>query len=73
MDAPVLLRSVARARWDHVQKVKVFMTASKLALDDLTEYGGQDLRDTSRRKKARAVEMCWELMARLGVKHLDLE
>ena len=52
-----------------------FMRRNRLALDDLIEIGGEDFRSTSpkRIEKARCVEKCWSLMARLSVKFADLE
>jgi hypothetical protein len=46
-----------------------------LALDDLIHIGGEDLESSNpkRVEKARHVEKCWALMARLSVKFTDLE
>ena len=46
-----------------------------LTLDDLIQLGGEDLKSSNpkRVEKARRVEKCWELMARLSVKFADLE
>jgi hypothetical protein len=51
------------------------MRRNRLALDDLIEIGGEDFRSASpkRIEKARRVEKCWSLMARLSVKFADLE
>lgn len=51
------------------------MRKRKLALADLTDVGGEDLKSTSAKKveKARRVEKCWALMARLLVCFTDLE
>jgi hypothetical protein len=63
---------------EHAQNVeRVFGHICRLRLspDDLTGYDGEDLRsrDPARSGKARCVEKTWALMARLGVKHIDLE
>jgi hypothetical protein len=46
-----------------------------LDLDDLIQTGGEDFRSPSpkRIEKARRVEKCWSLMARLSVNFADLE
>jgi hypothetical protein len=46
-----------------------------LALDDLVQIGGEDLKSSNpkRVEKARRVEKCWSLMARLSVRFADLE
>jgi hypothetical protein len=51
------------------------MRKHRLSLADLIDIGGEDLRsaDPKRRRKALHVEKCWALMARLQVKHIDLE
>ena len=65
-----------------VSEILDFMRYRHLVLADLTEYGGEDLPNPklpgrvcnpARVKNARAVERCWELMARLSVKFADLE
>ena len=58
-----------------VVEILDFMRRNRLALDDLIEIGGEDFRSTSpkRIEKARCVEKCWSLMARLSVKFADLE
>ena len=50
-----------------------FMRKHGLALDDLTAYGGEDLKNPKHAEKARRVDKCWALMARLSVKYADLE
>jgi hypothetical protein len=52
-----------------------FMRKRGLTLNDLIQIGGEDFRSPSpmRREKARRVEKCWSLMARLSVKFADLE
>jgi hypothetical protein len=46
-----------------------------VTLNDLTQIGGEDLKSSNpkRVEKARHVEKCWSLMARLSVKFADLE
>jgi hypothetical protein len=70
------MRSLSQERihGEHVEQVHEFMRQRELSLDDLVEIGGEDLRapDPGLAGKARCVEKCWEMMARLGVKHLDL-
>ena len=58
-----------------VVEILDFMRKHGLALDDLIQIGGEDFRSSSltRREKARRVEKCWSLMARLSVKFADLE
>jgi hypothetical protein len=58
----------------HVAQVREYMRTRKLSIEDLIEIGGQDLRSphSAQCEKARRVENCWALMARLGVKHPDL-
>jgi len=52
-----------------------FMRRNRLVLDDLIQVGGEDFGSASpkRIEKARRVEKCWGLMARLSVKFADLE
>ena len=52
-----------------------FMRKHGLALDDLTAYGGEDLKspDKGRAGKARHVGKTWALMAHLGMKYADLD
>jgi hypothetical protein len=58
----------------HVEDVRDFVRRMKLDCGDLIGIGGDDLASANpaRAGKARAVERCWALMARLGVKHIDL-
>lgn len=57
-----------------IAQIREYMRQKKLTPDDLIEIGGEDLRsvDPARAGKARCVEKCWALMARSGVKHIDL-
>jgi hypothetical protein len=52
-----------------------FTAKTGLGLADLIEVGGEDLESSNPRKveKAKRVEKCWSLMAKLGVKYADLE
>src|SRR5262249_36760069 len=63
-----------RERQGRVEQVFEYMRARKLSLDDLIEIGGEDLRSPKPAivSRARAVERCWELLARLGLKYADL-
>jgi hypothetical protein len=56
-----------------VTQVLEFMRKHRLSAADLVEIGGEDLRSPRTRAKARDVELCWELIARLGLKYADLE
>jgi hypothetical protein len=58
-----------------VAEVFGYMRKHKLTLDDLINIGGEDFRSSSvkRVERARRVESCWSLMARLGIKFADLE
>jgi len=51
------------------------MARRGLALDDLIQISGDDLKSSNpkRAEKARRVSKCWELMARLSVCFADLE
>jgi hypothetical protein len=64
-----------REHAQNVEQVLEHMRRLRLSPDDLVNYGGEDLRsrDPVRSGKARCVEKAWALMARLGVKHIDLE
>ena len=56
-------------------QVRGFMRKHKLTLDDLIEIGGEDLQSPDYRKaeRARHVERCWQMMARLSICFDDLE
>ena len=58
-----------------VVEILDFMRKHGLTLSDLIEIGGEDLKASNpkRKEKARRVEKCWSLMARLSVKFADLE
>jgi hypothetical protein len=57
-----------------VVEILDFMRTRGLNLDDLIQIGGEDFRSTPTRiEKARRVEKCWSLMARLSVKFAGLE
>jgi hypothetical protein len=56
-----------------VQQVLDLLDRYDLTPQDLIKIGGEDLRPGSKlRSRARRVEKCWEMMARLGVKHTDI-
>jgi hypothetical protein len=56
-------------------QVRVFMRRHKLALADLINIGGEDLKSPDYRKaeRARHVSQTWQMMARLSVCFTDLE
>jgi hypothetical protein len=58
-----------------VVEILDYMRKNRLALDDLIQIGGEDFSSASQKRieKARRVEKCWSLMARLSVKFADLE
>jgi hypothetical protein len=59
----------------HVAEVAAWMRRWGLSVNDLIEIGGEDLRagNPIRVEKARRVERCWSLMAKLGVDFRDFE
>jgi hypothetical protein len=71
-----MISAVDRARQAQaVVEILDFMRRNRLALDDLIQVGGEDFSSASQKRieKARRVEKCWSLMARLSVKFADLE
>jgi hypothetical protein len=58
-----------------VNNILDFMRKRGLTLNDLIQISGEDFRSPSptRKEKARRVEKCWSLMARLSVRFTDLE
>jgi hypothetical protein len=58
-----------------VVEILDFMRKRGLALNDLIQISAEDFKSSSptRKEKARRVEKCWSLMARLSVKFADLE
>jgi hypothetical protein len=64
-----------RARAAAAEQVFALLHRYRLTVEELTEIGGADLKspDPARAGKARCVEKAWALMARLGVKHVDIE
>ena len=71
-----MISAADRAR--HAQAVAeifTFMRKRRLALEDLIEYGGAELKSSNpkTRETARHVEKCWALMARLSVNYAHLE
>lgn len=69
-----LARSKPPSR-EALEQIAAFMSKHKLGEDDLVNYGGAELKSPNQRiqRRARSVEKCWELMARLGVKAVDLD
>jgi hypothetical protein len=55
-------------------EVRSFMHRRKITTADLIEVGGEDLSSPnfSKVERARHVEQCWQMMARLAVSFLDL-
>jgi hypothetical protein len=64
-----------RARVIAAAQVAEFMHKKNLTLDDLINFGGAELKSSNQTVagKARCVESCWALMARLGVQYADFE
>jgi hypothetical protein len=62
-----------RARAEAVAQVFDYLHRSRIVLDDL-EIGGANLKSSNiiLRERARRVEKCWSLMARLGVAFAEL-
>jgi hypothetical protein len=58
-----------------VVEILDFMRKHGLTLSDLIEIGGEDLKASNpkRKEKARRVEKCWSLMARLSLCYAHLE
>jgi hypothetical protein len=58
-----------------VVEVQAFMHRHGLELTDLSSIGGAELKSPNQkpREKARRVEKCWALKARLSVRHAHLE
>src|SRR5262249_50904787 len=73
--AGVAMSAADRALAIATAQVAEYMRKKKLALDDLVNVGGDDLKspDPKRAEKARRVSACWELMARLGTKFVHIE
>ena len=71
----VAVSAEERARAIAANQVGEFMRKKKLSLDDLINVGGAELKSSDPRLKERALRVlrCWELMARLGVKYVDIE
>jgi hypothetical protein len=64
-----------RAIAPNIETVLTFMAKHGLTLDDLVNVGGEDLESLipARRRKARRVSDCWELMAGQKVNFAKLE
>ena len=78
----MLSTSQQRERAEAVARVLEYIHRHRLTLADLLEYGGEDLPnpklpekicDPARVKKARGVEHCWALIAKLGLRYAALE
>jgi hypothetical protein len=65
----------ARTQAALVAELVGYMKRQKVSAQDLTEIGGEDLNSPNPAcaSKARSVAKCWELLARLGLEHSDLE
>jgi hypothetical protein len=70
-----MIGAVSRKPQQAVVEILDFMRKHGLTLSDLIEIGGEDLKSSNpkRKEKARRVEKCLSLMARLSVKFADLE
>ena len=68
------MTSAMKERALAVAQVSHFMERTGLVLADLIDVGGEDFASSNliRAEKARRVERCWSLMARLGVKYAYL-
>jgi hypothetical protein len=62
-----------RAKAAALADVFACLQRHNIALDDLINIGGDDLKDQRLAAKARRVESCWSLMASLKVVLADLE
>ena len=66
--------AIQQKRMKAVVEVLDFMRKRGLTHNDLIQISGEDFRSASptRKEKARRVEKCWSLMARLSVCFTDL-
>lgn len=64
-----------REREAAIREVLAFLHANDLTMDDLIEYGGEDLESLNqeRRDTAKLVERAWAIMARHSLSIEDLE
>jgi hypothetical protein len=71
----VVISAVPQKPRQAVVEILNFMRKLGLTLNDLIQIGGEDLKlsNPKRVEKARRVEKCWSLMARLSVCFADLE
>ena len=69
------MSAAAKIKATTAAEVFVFMKKHGLTLEDLIEIGGEDLKSPNPKKveKAKRVEKCWALMARLSVSYANLE
>ena len=67
--------AIEKAKAAAVAEVFTFVKKRGLTLEDLIEISGEDLKSPNPKKveKAKRVEKCWSLMAKLDVKYADLE
>jgi hypothetical protein len=70
-----MIGAIPQKQRQAVVEILDFMRSRDLALDDLIQIGGEDLKSSNPKcaEKARRVSKCWELMARLSIKFADLE
>jgi hypothetical protein len=68
----VVISAIPQKPRQAVVEIFDFMCKRGLSLDDLIQVGGEPS-NPKHVEKARRVEKCWELMARLSVKFADLE
>jgi hypothetical protein len=71
----VVITAVPQKPRQAVVEIFDLMRKCGLALNDLIQIGGEDLKSSNPKhvETARRVEKCWELMTRLSVKFADLE
>jgi hypothetical protein len=71
----MLTAAQAREQAAAVKHVFEFLRRHGLALADLIEVGGEDLKSPNPKcvERARRVERCWTLIARLGLAFATLE
>jgi hypothetical protein len=71
----VISAAIQKKHKEAVAEVRDFMRKRGLTPNDLIQISGEDFRSPSptRKEKARRVEKCWSLMARLSVCFTDLE
>jgi hypothetical protein len=69
----MLTSAQAQQQATAVDQVRAFMKRNGLKLDDLINYGGEDLNDPRRAEMARRVERSWGLVAACDLTFAVLE